>query len=147
MSGGLPIEWGPRLHPLVPLAVYARGEAAAALLRRLLARGDAELALLSGVVTAASAPGARAVVVLGEAALLPWVDGVVYLGRDQGAPELLLPTALEPRVPAALLEKALLRRNPGLVAPLAVLPAPHSLLLAVGDARPLARARLLAVAA
>jgi hypothetical protein len=29
--------------------------------------------------------------VLGAAVALPWVDGVVYLGRDDAAPELLLP--------------------------------------------------------
>lgn len=51
------------------------------------------------------APGL--LVILGEEKRLPWVDGVVYLGHDPQSPSLLLPTNLEPSVPAALLQRAL----------------------------------------
>jgi hypothetical protein len=94
----------PRAVPLAPVAVAARGPAAAALAARLAGRDDAALGRLSAV----SAPGL--LLVIGAAEELPWVDGVVYLGKDPAAPSLLLPTALEPDVPAPLFERAILAR-------------------------------------
>jgi hypothetical protein len=115
------------------VAAAARAAAAVALATRLLARDDDALRRLAG----AAAPGL--LVILGDAADLPWVDGIVYLGRDPGAPALLLPTALAPDVPAPLLERALLARGGG--APLAVLLDPPAL-VPTGGARPLDRALL-----
>jgi hypothetical protein len=54
----------------------------------------------------------------GSAFRLPWVDGIEYLGRDPAAPELLLPTALEPNVSVSLLPAAL--RGYGVEPPAAV---------------------------
>jgi hypothetical protein len=141
MSGPLTLAWGPRARPLEPTAVFAAGPAAAALLRRLGQRSEEALGALRGV---AAAPGSALpfVLVLGEAALLPWADGVLYLGRDPAAPSLLLPTAASPLVPLALVERALLQRAPAQPPPLAVLPAPWGLVVPVGEARPLSRARL-----
>ncbi|MCB9564908.1 MAG: hypothetical protein H6708_31365 [Kofleriaceae bacterium] len=48
--------------------------------------------------------------VVGDAARLPWVDGVAYLGRDLAAPSLLVPTTLAPDAPPALVERALRAR-------------------------------------
>jgi hypothetical protein len=61
---------------------------------------------------AVGAPGL--LVILGEEKRLPWVDGVVYLGRDSESPSLLFPTNLEPSVPAALLQRsvALVQNGP-----------------------------------
>ena len=145
MSGRLEVSWRAREPPLAPSAVFALGAAAAVLVRRLLARGDEGLAQLRGV---ASAPGPHAsytqrfVLLLGDAALLPWADGAVYLGCDPAAPSLLVPTTLAPSVPVELLERALLVGHSGALPPIAVLPAPHALLVPCGDARPLSRARL-----
>ncbi|APR84264.1 Hypothetical protein A7982_09613 [Minicystis rosea] len=130
----IPVAFRPRAVPLGILAAAARDAAAVALAKRLLARDDAALAALTGV----SAPGL--LVVLGDAATLPWVDGVVYLGRDPEAPSLLLPTALEPDVPAPLFERAVLARSQG-GAPIAVLLDP-SMLVSVAGARPIERALL-----
>src|SRR5262249_18847627 len=83
-AGVMSLSWGPRAVPLAPCAVYAEGEAARALVRRLLARTDEELARLRGVAAASL------VLILGED--LPWVDGARYLGADPLALALLLPT-------------------------------------------------------
>ncbi len=129
------VAWIPRDEPLAPIAVAARGGAARALAARLARSDDATLARLRGVA------GPSLLIALGEGDALPWVDGVVYLGRDPGAPSLLVPTALAPDVPIALLERALLGRGEGIAAPIAVLVDPPAL-VGVGAARPIERARL-----
>ena len=129
-------EWRPRGEPLTPTAVAARGQAAFALTRRLLARDDAALAALRGVA------GADTLLVIGTADLLPWTDGAVYLGRDPQAPALLLPTHAEPAVCAALFERALRAAFPENSPPLAVLPA-ERIVVSANAARPISRAVLL----
>jgi hypothetical protein len=116
---------------LPPLAVAGVGPVALALARRALAADEAALARWSGVA------GPGVLLLLGEAESLPWVDGVLYLGRDSAAPALLLPCTLAPDVAPALLERALLARA-AQASPLAVLPT-SSLLVPTGPARPLAR--------
>jgi len=131
----LPVSFRPRATPLAPVAVAARGRAAAALATRLARRDDAGLARLSGV----SGPGF--LLVIGAAEDLPWIDGVVYLGKDPAAPSLLLPTALEPDVPAPLFERAVLGRASFAAPPIAVLVDPPAL-AGTGVARPVRRAEL-----
>jgi len=128
------VVWRPRTAPLDPVGVAARGVAARALARRLLAREDKALARLSG----AAAPDL--LVVLGEAAELPWVDGAVYLGKDASAPTLLLPTTREPSVPLPLLERAF-ARTVAAPPPLAVLLDPP-LVASTEAVRPILRATL-----
>lgn len=115
---GIVPTWLPRPDPLPPLAATARGEAARVLARRLLGRLES-LPQLAGV-----AGGDLLVItpLTGEADRLPWVEGIVYLGRDPLAPSLLLPTTLAPSVSLSLLEPALLRRFDTLPVPLVVLP-------------------------
>lgn len=128
------VAWRPRTTPLDTVGVAARGEAARFLARRLLARDDEALARLNGV----AAP--ELLVVLGESADLPWVDGAVYLGRDAAAPFLLLPTTREPAVPLPLLERAFVRATDA-PPPLAVLLDPP-LLASAQAARPILRTTL-----
>ena len=97
------VVWRPRRTPLDPIAVAARGSAARALAQRLLARDDEALARLNG------AASRDLLVILGDSADLPWVDGAVYLGKDAAAPSLLLPTTREPSVPLPLVERAFAR--------------------------------------
>ena len=73
-----------------------------------------------------------ALLVTGDAAALPWVDGALYLAPRPEAPALWLPTTQRPDVPLDLLERALARRYR--VQPLALLPMPAQLV-------PLARLR------
>ncbi len=129
------IRWLPRREPLAPVAAAARGAAAKQLARRLLEEDDECLAEVRGV------GGEGLLVILGASERLPWVEGVTYLGRDGQAPALLLPTALEPSAPAALLERAFAARFPGLM-PCAVLTGPATL-VPVAEARPVARETLL----
>ena len=121
------MTWRPRFTPLVPVGVAARGTAATSLAHRLLQDPDS----LSHY-KAVGAPGL--LVILGEE--LPWVDGVVYLGHDAQSPSLLLPTNVEPSVPAALLQRAL-----ALNGPCALLLDPPSIVL-LTEARTIARESL-----
>ncbi|MCP3139973.1 bpX5 domain-containing protein [Pyxidicoccus xibeiensis] len=136
-SARLPVRWGPRAEPLEPLAVAGEGPVALALARRVLAEEDSRLAGWSGVA------GAGVLVLLGPAASLPWVDGAVYLGRDAGAPSLLMPCSLAPEVSSSMLERALLARLGSGGTPVVVLPASGHL-VSVADARPVARVALTA---
>jgi hypothetical protein len=122
------VEWVARATPLAPSGVIARGAAAPALARRLLSHDLADLACVAG-------PGL--LVLLG--ADLPWVDGVVYVGRDPAAPELLLPTALAPTVAPPLLAHAVKRTVDG--SPIAVIPG---LIVPCADARTIDRGLLAA---
>jgi hypothetical protein len=125
------LSWSPRPLALPALAVAGVGPVALGLARRVLATPELPLGPWRGVA------GAGVLVLLGEADTLPWVEGVLYLGRDPQAPSLLLPCTLAPSLAPALLERALVARAEGLT-PLAVLPASRRL-VAVGAARPLSR--------
>lgn len=129
-----PPSWNPRAEPLPALAVAGVGPVALALARRVLAAEDAALARWSGVA------GPGVLVLLGDTGSLPWVDGVVYLGRDAAAPSLLLPCTLAPDLAPALLDRALVTRAQR-GTPLAVLPRSGHL-VPVGAARPLSRETL-----
>jgi hypothetical protein len=132
------LGWRPRASPRAVTALAAEGSAAVALRMRLLALPDAALAGLRGV-----ASGTR-VVLLGEAALLPWIDGVIYLGRCPEAPTLTLPTAQDPSVPPGLLERALAARLRPLAPPFALWPSLHggTFACSLSEARPVDRALL-----
>ena len=129
------VEWTRRASPLEPVGLVAFGPAALALARRLLASSDDDLARLSG----AWASGMLTLVAAPEH--LPWVDGVVYLGRDDRAPSVLLPTNHTTTVPLELFERALRNRWPEARPPLAVLHDPQRV-WSLDPARPIARATL-----
>src|SRR5690349_4890483 len=99
----LRIGQAPRAVPLTPEAVLAVGASALGLARRLLQLTDTQLARLRGLA------GSELALVLGAADDLPWSEGVAYLAREPSAPELYLPCATEPDVPATLLLRALAR--------------------------------------
>jgi hypothetical protein len=124
------LDWTPREEPLVPRAVAAAGAALERLIDRLRQLPGDRLSRLEGVV------GEDLLVVLGAADDLPWVDGVVYLGRSEQAPSLLLPTAVSPSIPESLLDRAVRLRAGSMPPPLAVLPD-RALVASVAAARPL----------
>jgi len=105
------VRFVPRAEPLLASAIAAPRAVWPALVKRLLREPDASLAELRGAVTEQTA------VIVGEASRLPWVDGLVFLGRDERAPRLLMPTALAPNVPMELFARALFKRHPDGVAP------------------------------
>jgi hypothetical protein len=135
VSATIPVIFEPHQDPLEPLAVIGIGPAARALAMRLLRESDDRLRKLRGV----AARGA--LVVLGPSDALPWADGVQYLGRHASAPRLLLPTAQRPRVPLEVLEQAVLRREPRLEPPVAVVAVPPRL-ISVARALPIEREKL-----
>lgn len=105
-SNSFKIQWHPRGEPRVPAAVTAFGTVAKDLARKLLASDQTIWENWKGVATPDT------IVLLGEAASLPWVDGVSYLGSDERAPHLLLPTNRDPNVPLDLLQQALIEQCP-----------------------------------
>lgn len=141
-SPELEITWRPRPAPLSPAGVAGFGPAAVRLADRLLREEDASLlAQLRGVADR------EVIVLLGLEEHLPWVDGVVYLGRDAEAPSLLVPATLAPSVPIALLERAVLRRVPRGAVPVALLPSAGApvrcaRVVPVSGARPVSRRRV-----
>lgn len=127
------VTWQPRLSPLIPVGMAARGAGATRLAHRLMREPAEALNRLKGV----GGPGV--LVILGEAELLPWVDEVVYLGRDPDSSSLLIPTTLEPSIPIALFEQSLIAHAG--VAPCALLLDP-SCIVPLIEARPVARKTL-----
>jgi hypothetical protein len=126
--------FAPRAKPLAPRAVVGLNRVARALASRLLSTSLEQVTLLAGdgLLIALASPDA-----------LPWVDGALYLGSDDRAPMLLMPTTQEPSVHPQLLEQAL-RRLPGLErGPVALLPQQNRIVSLWGAAIP-ARARLTA---
>lgn len=130
------IAFAPRAGSLDPVAVIATGPVARALAHRLLRLADADLTALRGVA------GDGLIALMGGAATLPWVDGVVYLGCDADAPRLLLPTMLRPTVAADVFERAIARHAGRHASPWAILAAPPRV-IPLGDALPVERAHVL----
>lgn len=124
--------FSPRSDILDPLAVVGVGPVARALADRLLRLTDDQLLGLRGLV------GDDLLLVLGQTEALPWVDGVEYLGRDPGAPRLLIPAMLRPVVALDVFERAIARHASTIASPWAVLVSPARL-ISVADARPIER--------
>jgi hypothetical protein len=98
----LPLRWAPREPPLDAAAVTGRAGVAERLRAATRDRGGAGSSLRAAAT-------AEWIVVLGEAAELPWADGAVYLGWDSGV---LVPTTVAPWPPAGLVRDALRRLTP-----------------------------------
>ncbi len=127
----IPIVWKDREPPLQACAVVARGEIAHRLAHRVLEASDEQLARWRGVAND------ELLVLLGERDELPWTDGATYLGRDEQAPSLLLPTTKTVTVPVALFERALLLQLAGHMPPLAVFT--EGQVVSLVGARPISR--------
>lgn len=131
----LPVSWVVRATPLAPTAAIASGSAALALARRLLDSSERDL---TRHVAVADGP-----LIAVRAETLPWVEGVVYLGVDETADGLLLPTTLRPDVPSDVFARAVFERYPRAARPLGVvLENGRARVLPLGDARPLDAAAL-----
>lgn len=128
------ILWTPRDWPLVPVAVAGQRETSLKLARRLLQLNDESLGQLEGVA------GTQVLVVQGRSDLLPWVNGVQYLGVDSIAPSVLSPTNYQTSLPQELLARALRVKlhEAGLIA---VLRDPL-LLVPMQNAKPISRRTL-----
>ncbi|ABC29564.1 hypothetical protein HCH_02784 [Hahella chejuensis KCTC 2396] len=97
------IEWVRCERPTQPGGLLAREEHKVDCLRSLLQlQPDRQTALLG--VAAASC-----IVILGREQDLPWIPGVIYLGRAASSPHLWWPTYLQPTTPPDLLQHAVHR--------------------------------------
>ncbi len=101
-SGPADLLWSRRSSPLPPAAVVASPRVAPAL------AAAAARRIVAGARLRAAGDGDW-LVVLGEAADLPWADRVTYVGWDGG---LLVPTTMTPTPPPDLLHPALRHRSP-----------------------------------
>jgi hypothetical protein len=119
-----PWPWRARREPGPPTAALAWGAAAGRLHARLAEEvagppgaghrrapheGRDGLAPDRGALAATG--GHQFLVVLGEAAALPWVEGVAYAAPCAQEPALWLPMLWEPELPADLVARALQRRH------------------------------------
>lgn len=134
-ADSIPIAWTPRAEPLEPLALAAAGADGQLLARRVLALEDDVFERLEGLAVG------EWLILLGQSDRLPWIPGVRYFGKDPDAPLLLLPTALQPSVPVALVQRALAAQFAALRPPLVVL-VPECRVLSAQPARALDRGRL-----
>ena len=125
------IRWQTREPPLQACAVVARGEIARQLAHRVLEASDEQLARWRGVAND------ELLILLGERDELPWADGAMYLGRDEHAPSLLLPTTRTVQVPVALFERALLIQMAEHAPPFAVFA--EAQVISLAGARPISR--------
>lgn len=130
----LKIRWAPRDCPLMPEAVAAQGETSLRLARRLLRLDDESLGQFEGVA------GRQVIVVQGRSDLLPWVDGVQYLGIDPTVPSVLFPTNYQLSLPQELVASALKGKLHG-VGLIAMLRDPL-LLVPMRNAKPVSHATL-----
>lgn len=96
------VDWQNRLDALEATALVAFDETAIRLAKKLLSFEDERLGLLQGV------SAENLLLLASKAENLPWVDGVIYLGRDMTAPAILLPTTMRPKISIDLFERALL---------------------------------------
>lgn len=104
MSKELQIKWQNRIEPLEPSALMVFGKSAIELKRKLLSLDDEKLSSLQGVFAA------NMIFLAGKSENLPWINGIIYFGKDSLAPAIFLPTTLRPDVPVDLFEKALLKK-------------------------------------
>lgn len=102
MKQQLEIKWQNRLDSLEPLALIAFDQTAIRLQEKLLLLDDEKLSVLQGVFAE------NLLFVQAQSENLPWIDGGIYLGKDQKAPSIYLPTNLRPNIPLDLFEKSLL---------------------------------------
>lgn len=118
-GGAYAPRWQPRNRPLQPLIVAGRGTIACGLLNKCLRFSDEQLQHYQGVAT-------DDVVLIKSNEALPWIQGATFLGRDDLAPHLYVPTNLQTDISIALLDKAIYRKLGA--APVAVLPRYSALL-------------------
>jgi MoxR-vWA-beta-propeller ternary system domain bpX5 len=136
VSGDLPVVWVPRAAPLEVAAAVVVGPRSSAWIERV--RGGPWAGVVGDGWSAAL--GAEFDRSAGShPAELPWVDGIVYLGRDPEAPRLLLPTHSTPTVAelpvVSLLDRWVFRSCGGHPGPFAVVPGFG--VVPLGGARPL----------
>ena len=114
-------RWRARAEALPAQAAVAWGAAARVLHARLRQFEPEQQAGLSATASR------DLLIVVGEGAALPWVDGIAYAGPCTETPGLWLPTLEEPDLPADLIARSLERQHRGRQ-PLLLWPRPEAVL-------------------
>ncbi len=94
-------KWCMRQVPLAPQGMIIHTAQRQSALNKLLLIGDEQLYQLRGVASA------QHLVILGNEQALPWIPGAIYLGQDQEAQHLWLPTHLKPNISLELFDRAI----------------------------------------
>jgi len=137
------LAWALRAEPLPVVACFASGRQPATLDRRLQSLGGPRVAGLRLIETV------QGTLILGAESALPWMPDLIWLGREPGAAQLLLPTQWQPGLPLEWVEAACVQRVGGACAviprvayaPSRQADAAELLLLATAGARPVLEAR------
>jgi hypothetical protein len=96
--------WHSRKAPLEPSGMLITSDIRVSAVKILLALGTERLSLLRGSFDE------HVIVLLGEKVQLPWIPGCVYVGKEDCAPNLYIPTSLKPNLPLDWLEHAIHRK-------------------------------------
>ncbi len=96
----LPTGWHKHATPLVAEVALATGPAAGKLLARLIQYNDNALQHLTGLATE------NLLLIQADENALPWVPGIRYFGREEDAPNILIPTHLQSDIATGLLDRA-----------------------------------------
>jgi len=130
------ISWQAREIPLSPVALFVSLPQLPLLAQKLNSRFSDEILPFRAVYSA------NGFILLGEQEQLPWVPEIRYLGLDNEAPHLLLPTNLSPSLPLALIDRAIFTQVPD--SPAAIIPGKR-LLFPLAQARSLDSKKLIAL--
>lgn len=130
IANDFPVNWKSRRKPLDAIAVAGRGVTKLIIMERLRRRAPSDLIGLHLITFN------DYFVILGDPCNLPWATGAIYMGRDPKAPNLLLPTMLEPTLSTNVLERVLSNYSGYTATAIAVFARPLYIMPIV-DARPL----------
>lgn len=131
----LSLSWVQRTEPLPASAMFTPSTRVKALLQQLLSMPDDYLQKLDGLQCDAG------ILITGQEADLPWINGCLYLGMDQQAHHCLMSTQHQPTIPTGLLDQAIAQRYQQTVA---IIPG-CDVLIPVSGTRTLARKTLKAL--
>ena len=96
------LKWLPTRSPLKPVGMIVANEKSS--IQRLLELDSERMSSLRGSYSKG------AIVLLGSEEHLPWIPSALYLGQDESAPQLLVPTHLSPSLPVDWVNRAIQRK-------------------------------------
>lgn len=96
------LKWLPAYSPLTPVGMIIGNNIAS--IQRLLELDNVRMSQLRGSYSKSR------IVLLGDEQALPWVPNAMYLGQDESAPQLLIPTHLSPNLPIDWVYRAILHK-------------------------------------
>ncbi len=96
------LKWLPAHSPLKPVGMIIANEKSS--IQRLLELDSERLSSLRGSYFKSG------IILLGNEEHLPWIPSAIYLGQDESASQLLVPTHLSPSLPIDWVHRAIQRK-------------------------------------